>query len=222
MAPPLKIVPSILSADFGRLNEEIASVEEHVDFIHVDVMDGHFVPNLTLGAPVVKCLKSKVPMECHLMITNPEKYLEDFAKAGAWMITVHVEATAAGADAKGSDRTAEVLNQIKALGVKASLSLNPETPVETVELYLDMVDMVLVMSVHPGFGGQVFIHDVLPKVKRIRELRPMLDIGMDGGVTAVTGALCVEAGANVLIAGSYIFEADDRVTAILALRELGK
>ena len=216
MPLPLKIAPSILSADFGRLNEEIASLEEHVDFLHVDVMDGHFVPNLTLGAPVVKCLKSKVPMECHLMITNPEKYIEDFAKAGAWMITVHVEATSMG------DRTVEVLNQIKALGVKASLSLNPETSVEAVEPYLDLVDMVLVMSVHPGFGGQVFIHDVLPKVKRIRELRPMLDIGMDGGITAVTGALCVEAGANVLIAGSYIFEADDRITAIRALRELQK
>lgn len=219
MTPPLKIAPSILSADFGRLNEEIASVEEVVDFIHVDVMDGHFVPNLTLGAPVVKCLKSKVPMECHLMISNPEKYLEDFAKAGAWMITVHVEATAAGK--KGEDRTAEILNQIRALGVKVSISLNPETPVEMIEPYLDLVDMILVMSVHPGFGGQVFIHDVLSKVKRIRELKPMLDIGMDGGVTAVTGALCVEAGANVLIAGSYIFEADDRVTAIRALRELG-
>lgn len=214
MSLPLKIAPSILSADFGRLNEEIASVEEHVDFIHVDVMDGHFVPNLTLGAPVVKCLKSAVPMECHLMITNPEKYIEDFAKAGAWMITIHVEAT--------GEKTATVLQQIRDLGVHPSISLNPETPVEAVESYLDLVDMVLVMSVHPGFGGQAFIHDVLSKVKRIRELRPMLDIGMDGGVTAVTGALCVEAGANVLIAGSYIFEADDRITAIRALRELQK
>ncbi len=214
MSLPLKIAPSLLAADFGRLNEEIASVEEHADFFHVDVMDGHFVPNLTLGAPVVKCLKSKMPLECHLMITNPEKYVEDFVKAGAWMITVHVEAT--------GEKTAAVLQQIRDLGVRPSISLNPETPVESVEPYLDLVDMVLVMSVHPGFGGQAFIHDVLPKVKRIQELRPMLDIGMDGGVTAVTGALCVEAGANVLIAGSYIFGADDRGTAIRALRELQK
>lgn len=221
MIPPFKIAPSILSADFGRLNEEIASIEDHVDFIHVDVMDGHFVPNLTLGAPVVACLKSKKPMECHLMIEHPEKYVEDFIKAGAWMITIHVEATSAKAGQAG-DRTQEVLEQIRVLGGKSSLSLNPETPVEAVEPYLDLVDMILVMSVHPGFGGQSFIHDVLAKVKRLRELRPMLDIGMDGGVTAVTAALCVEAGANVLVAGSYIFEADDRVTAIRALRELGK
>jgi len=199
-----------LSADFGHLNEEIASVDEHVDFIHVDVMDGHFVPNLTLGAPVVKCLKSRVPIECHLMITNPEKYVEDFAKAGAAMITIHVEAT--------GERTEEVLEQIRALGVKPSLSLNPETPVEIIEPYLDLVDMVLVMSVHPGFGGQSFIAEVLSKVTRIHELKPELDICMDGGINVETGRQSVEAGANVLVAGSYIFGAQDRVRAIEALR----
>ena len=213
MIPPLKIAPSILSADFGKLNEEIASVDEHVDFIHVDVMDAHFVPNLTMGSPVVKCLKSRVPMECHLMITNPEKYVEDFAKAGAAMITIHVEAT--------GDKTGEVLEQIRSLGVKPSLSLNPDTPVEAVEPYLDLVDMVLVMSVHPGFGGQSFIEAVLPKVRRIRELRPELDICMDGGINADTGQQSLDAGANALVAGSYIFKAEDRLRAIESLRKLG-
>lgn len=210
---PLKIAPSILSADFGRLNEEIASVDEHVDFMHVDVMDAHFVPNLTLGAPVVKCIKSRVPLECHLMITNPEKYVEDFAKAGAWMITIHWEAT--------RDKTAEVLKQIRDLGVKPSLSLNPDTDVAEIEPYLDLVDMVLVMSVHPGFGGQSFIAEVLPKVTRIRELKPELDICMDGGIKAGTGAEAVAAGANALVAGSYIFKAEDRLAAIESLRVLG-
>jgi ribulose-phosphate 3-epimerase len=210
MSLPLKIAPSILSADFGKLNEEIASVDEHVDFLHVDVMDAHFVPNLTLGAPVVKCLKSRVPMECHLMITNPEKYVEDFAKAGAWMITVHWEAT--------KDKTKEVLEQIRELGVKPSLSLNPDTDVAEIEPYLDLVDMVLVMSVHPGFGGQSFIEEVLTKVTRLRELKPELDICMDGGIKADTGKQAVAAGANALVAGSYIFKAEDRLAAIESLR----
>src|SRR3989338_4430704 len=210
MSLSLKIAPSILSADFGHLNEEIASVDEHVDFIYVDVMDGHFVPNLTLGAPVVKCLESRVPVECHLMITNPENYLEDFMKAGAAMITIHVETT--------GDKTAEVLKQIRDLGIKPSLSLNPETPVEAIEPYLNLVDMVLVMSVHPGFGGQSFIEEVLFKVERIRSLKPALDICMDGGINAETGKRSVAAGANVLVAGSYIFKADDRLRAIESLR----
>jgi ribulose-phosphate 3-epimerase len=213
MTPPIKIAPSILSADFGKLNEEIASIDEHVDFIHVDVMDAHFVPNLTLGAPVVKYIKSKKNLECHLMITNPEKYVEDFAKAGAWMITIHWEAT--------KDKTADVLQQIRDLGVKPSLSLNPPTDVSEIEPYLDLVDMVLVMSVNPGFGGQSFIEDVLPKVKRIRELKPDLDICMDGGINAETGKLSIEAGANALVAGSYIYKAEDRLAAIESLRALG-
>ena len=212
MVPLLKIAPSILSADFGKLNEEIATVDEHVDFLHVDVMDAHFVPNLTLGAPIVRCLKSRVPMECHLMITNPEKYVEDFAKAGAWMITIHYEAT--------QERTGEVLEQIRALGVKPSISLNPDTPVSAIEPYLDQVEMVLVMSVHPGFGGQSFIESVLPKVTRIRELKPGLDICMDGGIKAGTGQKALDAGANALVAGSYIFKAEDRLAAIQSLRDL--
>ncbi|MDP2624731.1 MAG: ribulose-phosphate 3-epimerase [Candidatus Peregrinibacteria bacterium] len=212
MTPSLKIAPSILSADFGKLNAEIASVDEHVDFIHVDVMDAHFVPNLTLGAPIVRCLKSRVPIECHLMISNPEDYVEAFAKAGASMITIHWEAT------KG--KTADVLKQIRDLGVKPSLSLNPPTDVAEIEPYLDLVDMVLVMSVNPGFGGQSFIGDVLTKVTRIRELKPELDICMDGGIKADTGQEALDAGANALVAGSYIFKSEDRLGAINSLRQL--
>lgn len=208
----LKIAPSILSADFGKLNEDIALIDAYVDFIHVDVMDGHFVPNLTLGAPVVRCLKSRVPFECHLMITDPEKYLDDFIQAGAWMITVHFEAT--------RDRTSEVLKQIRAMGVKPALSLNPPTDVSAIEPYLDLVDQLLVMTVHPGFGGQAFISECLTKVRRIRDLKPTLDICMDGGINAETGQASLDAGANVLVAGSYIFNANDRLLAIQSLRAL--
>lgn len=208
----LKIAPSILSADFGRLNEEIASVDEWVDFIHVDVMDGHFVPNLTLGAPVVRWLKSRVPLECHLMITDPAKYVEDFSEAGAWMITIHWEAT--------RDRTKAVLEQIRALGVKPALSLSPPTDVSEILPYLDQVDQVLVMTVNPGFGGQEFMGECLEKVKVIRAKKPELDICIDGGINAETGQKALDAGANVLVAGSAIFKAADRRAAIECLRNL--
>lgn len=206
----IKIGPSILSADFGKLNEEIATIEGAADFIHADVMDGHFVPNLTFGAPVIGKLKTKLPIECHLMMSNPEKYIDDFVKAGAWMITVHVEAC--------GDRTGEVLKQIRAGGIKAGLSLNPPTDVTAIEPYLDLADMALVMTVNPGFGGQSFMPECLDKIKWIRGARPDLDICVDGGVNAEIGKLCVEAGANMLVAGSYVFGAKDREKAILSLR----
>ncbi len=206
----VKIGPSILSADFGRLNEEIATVDEYADFIHADVMDGHFVPNLTFGAPVVAKLQSKLPIECHLMMSEPEKYLEDFVKAGAWMITVHVEAC--------GEKTGEVLEQIRGLGVKAGLSLNPPTDVSKIEPYLDLVDMVLVMTVNPGFGGQSFIHECLDKIRWVHEKRSDLAICVDGGVKDDTAKLCVAAGANMLVAGSYVFGAEDRKAAIESLR----
>lgn len=206
----IKIAPSILSADFGRMNEEIASIEPFSDLIHVDVMDGHFVPNLTFGAPVVKCFKHKLPLECHLMITNPEKYIKDFAEAGAETITIHVEAT--------GSKTSEVLKQIRALGVKPALSLNPPTPIEAVRPYLDEVDMILVMTVNPGFGGQVFIEDCLAKISTLRKWKPNLEIGVDGGINAETASLAIKAGANILIAGSYIFKAKNREEAIEKLR----
>jgi ribulose-phosphate 3-epimerase len=208
----LKIVPSILSADFGRLNEEIASIEDVVDVISVDVMDGHFVPNMTIGAPVLKWLKSSKPFECHLMITDPADYIDDFVKAGATWITIHVEAA--------GEKTGELLEKIRAAGCKPSLAISPPTPVEAIEPYLDQVDMVVVMSVNPGFGGQSFMPEVLTKVERVRQLQPELDICMDGGINAETGQQSADAGANVFVAGSYIFKAEDRLKAIESLRNI--
>jgi len=206
----IKIAPSILSADFGKLNEEIASVEAYVDLLHVDVMDGHFVPNITIGAPVVSCIKTKLPLDCHLMIMNPEKYVEDFVKAGASSITVHQEAC---------KDLHEVLTLIHSFGVKAAVSINPATPVEMIEDVLDDVDMVLVMSVNPGFGGQKFIESVPEKIRALRKMKPDLDIQVDGGINAETAKLAAEAGANILVAGSYIFGAKDRKGAIDSLRQ---
>lgn len=213
----IQIAPSILSADFGKLNEEIASVEPYVDLLHVDVMDGHFVPNITIGPPVVSCIKTKLPVDLHLMIEHPERYVEDFVKA----------ATANGLDKKDVSITVHqeackhlhrVIQQIKLLGVKAAVSINPATPLEMIEEVLDDVDMVLIMSVNPGFGGQKFIDHVLAKVRELRKLKRDLDIEIDGGVNAETAKLCAEAGANILVAGSYIFGAKDRKAAIDSLR----
>lgn len=205
----IKISPSILSADFGRLNEDIKTVEEHSDYIHVDVMDGHFVPNLTFGAPVVSWIKSEIPLDVHLMIENPEKFIDDFAKAGANVLTVHYEAVE---DLHG------LLATIKEKGMRAGVSIKPKTEVEVLEEYLDELDWVLIMSVEPGFGGQGFIDSALDKIKWLREHAPELDIAVDGGINDETARLCEEAGANVLIAGSYIFKADDRKEAIDLLR----
>jgi len=206
----IKIAPSILSADFGKLNEEIASVEKYADLLHVDVMDGHFVPNITIGAPVVKWFKTKLPLDCHLMIANPERFIPDFVKAGAWSITVHQEVC------KHLNR---VIQQIKSFKVRAAVSINPATPIEMIEEVLDDVDMVLVMSVNPGFGGQKFIENSLGKIAALRELAPKLDIEVDGGIDAETAKLCIEAGANILVSGSYIFGAKNRGKAIKSLRE---
>jgi len=208
----LKIAPSILSADFGRLNEEIATIEPYADLIHVDVMDGHFVPNITIGAPVVKWIKSKLPLNCHLMIEHPENFLEAFAKAGAHTITVHQEVCT---------HLSRVLQQIKDLGCKAGVSINPATPVEMLEEVIEDVDEVLIMSVNPGFGGQSFIESALGKIAAVREMSAEVDIAVDGGINEETGRLCVEAGANVLIAGSYIFGAKNRKKAIESLRKGG-
>ena len=219
----IKIAPSILSADFGRLNEEIASVEPYVDLLHVDVMDGHFVPNITIGAPVVRCLKTGLPLDLHLMIEHPEKYVEDFARAAMVggrdgrdvSITVHQEACADLKDLRA------VLRQIRALGVRAAVSINPETSLGEILPVLDEVDMVLVMSVHPGFGGQKFIASALEKIAALRKLKPDLDIEVDGGINASTAAQCVKAGANILVAGNFIFglsAVEERRKAIESLR----
>jgi ribulose-phosphate 3-epimerase len=206
----LKIAPSILSADFGRLNEEIASIEDHADWLHIDVMDGHFVSNLTLGAPIVKALKTKLFKDCHLMVTYPERLLEDFVKAGAQAITVHAEAT---------DNLPGLIELIKDYGVRAGVSIKPRTPVSAIAPVLGQLDLVLVMTVEPGFGGQSFRPECVDKIREIRQLAPDLDISVDGGVNVETAKICVEAGANILVAGSAVFGEYDRVAAIKNLRD---
>jgi ribulose-phosphate 3-epimerase len=212
----VKIAPSILSADFSKLGEEIKDVERGgADYIHVDVMDGHFVPNITIGPLIVDSIRpiTKLPLDVHLMIENPDQYIEDFAKAGADYITVHVEAC------RHLHRT---IHLIKSLGVKAGVVLNPATPVQLIEPIIEDVDMVLLMSVNPGFGGQKFISSVLSKIKQVKEMSDQkglnLEIEVDGGVNEETALLCVEAGATVLVAGSAVFNQSDRRDAISRLK----
>lgn len=211
------ISPSILASDFSRLAEEVSSIEEAgADLVHIDVMDGMFVPNITLGAPVIKCLrnKTKLPFDVHLMIEEPVRYIDDFAAAGADIITFHLEA------AKDVDATIE---KIKKAGLKPALSIKPNTPAKAVFPYLDRLYMVLVMTVEPGFGGQSFMRETMPKVKAIREeiTRLSLDthIQVDGGIDDKTVAEATSNGADVLVAGSYVFKAVDRAEAIRKLRE---
>lgn len=202
-----KIAPSILSADFSRLGEEVRRLErEGADWVHVDVMDGVFVPNLTIGPAVVSALRPhcRLPFDVHLMIVEPERYIEEFAKAGADIITMHVEAT---------DNVRSSIDKVHGLGKKAGLSLNPETPFEDVLPYLDDIDLLLVMTVHPGFGGQSFIAECVPKIARAREyfdsVGSCAEIEVDGGINARTARRCVEAGASVLAAGSSLFKSED-------------
>lgn len=202
-----KIAPSILSADFSRLGEEVRRLEKDgADWVHVDVMDGVFVPNITIGPGVVSALRPHcgLPFDVHLMIVQPERYIEEFARAGADSITMHVEAT---------DSIRSNIDLIRGLGKKAGLSLNPETPFEDVLPYLDDIDLLLVMTVHPGFGGQSFITDCVPKIERAREyfdsVGSCAEIEVDGGINGRTGRQCVEAGATVLAAGSSLFKSAD-------------
>lgn len=206
----VKIAPSILSADFGKLNEEIASVEAAgADLLHVDVMDYHFVPNLTFGAPVIRCIKSKLPLDCHLMVEDAEKYLQELAEIGVKSVTVHLEAC---------PHLHRVLGRIRELGMKAAVAVNPGTVVALLEPVLEMVDMVLIMSVNPGFGGQKFIDNALEKIRWLKAKRTDLLVQVDGGVNQETARACREAGADILVAGSYIFKAEDRRKAIASLR----
>jgi ribulose-phosphate 3-epimerase len=204
------IAPSILAADFGFLNEEIASVEKFVDMLHLDIMDYHFVPNLTFGAPLIRCIKTELPMDCHLMVENPEQYLQELSEIGVASVTVHFEAD------KHLHRT---LTRIRELGMKASVALNPATSIEAIRDILPILDMVLVMSVNPGFGGQKFIDLALGKIRQLKELRPELLVQVDGGINAETAKLCREAGADILVAGSYIFKAVDKQKAVESLRK---
>jgi len=212
----VKIAPSILSADFAKLGEEIIAVEKAgADYIHIDVMDGHFVPNITIGPLIVEAIRpvTKLPLDVHLMIENPDQYIEAFAKAGADYITVHVEAC------RHLHRT---LHYIKSFGIKAGVVLNPATPVDTIQHILADIDMVLLMSVNPGFGGQKFIPEVLPKIKKVKEMSDAIgkeiEIEIDGGVNPETAKLCVDAGANVLVAGSAIYNQEDYAAAISLIR----
>jgi ribulose-phosphate 3-epimerase len=209
------IAPSILSADFSKLAEEVHSVEKGgADWIHVDVMDGHFVPNLTIGPLVVKALRpvTKLPLDCHLMVSDPAKWIDEFADAGANSITVHIET---------SPHIDRVLHHIKERGCRAGISLDPGTPLVMIEEVLDQVELVLVMSVNPGFGGQQFIESSVSKVKRLVELRGKrkFQIEIDGGVKASNIKMLADAGVDVFVAGSSIFQAKDRAQSIKALRD---
>lgn len=209
------ISPSILSADFANLERDIKKVEEcGADWVHVDVMDGHFVPNITIGVPVVMSLKkiTSLPLDVHLMIENPDKYIEPFAKAGADILTFHYEALK-------ENEIVPLVNKISSLGIKSGISIKPKTRPDVLLPYLDIVDMVLVMTVEPGFGGQSFMNDCAEKIKFIRQNAPEnLIIQVDGGINAKTGKICKDFGANSLVAGSYIYGADNIKTAIESLK----
>lgn len=208
------ISPSILSADFTELGRDVRAVEDGgADWIHVDVMDGHFVPNISIGVPVVKSLGkvARVPLDVHLMIENPEKYIEPFAKAGANIITFHYEAT--------QDKTDEVIELIRSFGCKVGISIKPKTNQDVLIPYLDKIDMVLVMTVEPGFGGQEFMGYCAQKIPYIRAKAPeSLIVQVDGGINEQTAKICKGLGANSLVAGSYIYGSDDIKLAIESLR----
>ena len=213
----IKVSPSILSANFADMGAEVKSLEANgADMVHCDVMDGVFVNNISFGIKMVEDIRkyTKLPLDCHLMIVHPEKYVERFAKAGADIITVHYEAC--------KDNLEEVLTLIKSTGVKCGAVINPDTPVSAIEKIIPLCDMVLVMSVFPGFGGQKFIRESLDKLREIRaiidKLGKDIDLEIDGGVTLDNAKEIIEAGANVIVAGSAVFNAPDRAKAISTIR----
>ncbi|MGC8738177.1 MAG: ribulose-phosphate 3-epimerase [Candidatus Hydrogenedens sp.] len=209
----IKISPSILSCDFSKMGEEITQlIEAGADYIHFDVMDGHFVPNITIGPPIIASLRRycSVPMDVHLMIDNPEEYVDSFADAGADIITVHVEAT---------NHPHRLIQHIKDIGCQAGIVLNPSTPESRIEFLVEDIDMVLVMTVNPGFGGQKFIPDMLRKIKAIRAMIGERDLEVDGGIDEKTAPEVIKAGANVLVAGSYVFNNSSYKASIKKLKE---
>ena len=216
MPGKVKLAPSILSADFARLGEQVTEVTKAgADYIHIDVMDGHFVPNITIGAPVVASLRpvTQLPLDVHLMIEQPERYISDFVNSGANIITVHIEAC---------PHIHRIIQMIRELGVKAGVTLNPATPLDMIEEIVPYVDMVLVMSVNPGFGGQTFIPESLEKISRLRRMfdskKLSAELEVDGGITSENASDIVEAGASVLVVGNSIFKA--REGASQALRKI--
>ncbi len=224
--PDLLITPSILSADFGKLQQEVDSVAPHADWLQVDVMDGHFVPNISFGAPVMKWIKTDLPLDVHLMVTNPKDRIQEFVEAGATHITFHAEAV------PDSENQKELIKLIRSKGCTAGVALNPDTKLDAIKSILSSessdssassesssIDLILCMTVNPGFGGQSFILDVLPKIENLRKSHPDLMIQVDGGINAETAKKCREAGANNLVAGSYIFGSGDREGAIENLRK---
>ena len=204
--PRIKIAPSILSADLSNVNKEIKEVEKHVDFIHVDIMDGIFVPPTTVNAEFVKTIKTKVPLDVHLMVHEPtDSYIKRFIDAGAYSITIHEEAC--------KDPSKQI-SFIKKNRIKAGISIKPKTSLDKIKKYLNIVDMVLVMTVEPGWAGQKFIGATMPKVRELRNLKSRLDIEVDGGINPITAGTAFESGANVFVAGTSIFGKKDRIAAI--------
>lgn len=204
--PKIKIAPSILSADKSRINDEIKEVEKYSDLIHVDIMDGIFVPPTTVDSEFVRKINTKVPLDVHLMVHEPsDSYIKGFIEAGAFSITIHEEACR---------NPLHQIDFIKKSGIKAAISIKPKTPLENIKKYINIVDMVLLMTVEPGWAGQKFINDVMPKVRELRKLKPRLDIEVDGGINSYTARAAYDEGANVFVAGTSIFGKKDRVGAI--------
>ena len=202
------VSPSILSADFANLQRDIKRVEPYVSWLHIDVMDGHFVPNISIGVPVVKSIRkiTNLFLDTHLMIENPIKYVDAFSDAGSDLITFHYEAT--------KDKTIETIEKIKSRNVKAGISIKPKTSVDEIKYYINLVDLVLVMTVEPGFGGQKFMDDCANKIKEIRKINSDVIIQVDGGINDKTAKICTDLGANSLVAGNYIYSADNIEQAI--------